>query len=134
MLRIFLLPSAKLTGRSFGRPLTVKRWFCSTQPFLNNVCELSQSIFMDVYVSVAGAYVVGSNTTALVTSQNTFVSVSACADAITGVSTIIESNIKRFMARISFLLLVRKQAQYRIFCSCLLQIYGRQRDSFVRIS
>ena len=48
MLRIFLLPSAKLNGRSFGRPLIVNRWFCSTHPFLNNVCELSQSIFMDV--------------------------------------------------------------------------------------
>src|SRR5688500_1337101 len=107
MLRIFLLPSAKLIGRSFWRPLTVKRWFCSTQPFLNSVCELSQSIFMDVYVSVAGAYVVGSNTTALVTSQNTFVSVSACADAIAGISTINENNINRFMARTSFLLLVR---------------------------
>jgi hypothetical protein len=54
-----------------------------------------------VYASVAGAYVVGSKTTALVTSQKMFESVSDCADARFGVRINVESNRKRVMARIS---------------------------------
>ena len=59
---------------------------------------------MDVYDSVAGAYVVGSNSTALVTSQTTFESLSVCADAIAGVRIIIDKRINRLIARIPFLL------------------------------
>ena len=71
---------------------------------------------MDVYDSVAGAYVVGSNTTALVTSQNTFESVSVCADATAGVRIIIvkkHPSVSWLASHFSWQ--IGKQARYRIF-------------------